>query len=273
MIVVSSSNESMGGLAASLMALKLPTVFWTKQTKSTYDMLAEAKPSVLFCCSEDIDGGFCQAVRKYRGRVNKDLKVVVVGGFIKGLEADLVCVPDGVSQVMIKNLACKNIPFPKSANIAQISGGEYNEKYGADLLLVSDEDIDVKTLDFFHSLKGVKIKIVGKNVVESPLYLGKYESYKALSSLFLSSKCYFGHKYLLESYYNQCCGFNYIDMTDNSEILATIQENKLRHKHIKEERKLVIQSLTYFHRLTEIFTELNMPFELELCQTKLGELK
>jgi len=139
-------------------------------------------------------------------------------------------------------------------------------------ILLSLEKISANILSFLRD-NNLSFKIIGKEHIDAPEYVGN-PNILSLAALYPLCKIVLTNDNLNDVAINNgfaLCGVEnkYYPHYNNDEELASaitlyLKNETLRLGKIKDARKLAIQN-TYFHVLSNIFMQLNLPKESEIC--------
>ena len=196
-IVISKTNDPyLQGIIAA-MALSHDVIVWEDKYKPFFDMMEELKPNIVVCQSHQITAQMFQTLQKH------NTKLIVDGlGNWTDIKPDLILFQNKPSDIVIKNLGdIKYYCVERCANTAQYRGGSYHKSLKSDVLVITDDFTPEMEQDIWRLIDKYQVKIVGKNKIHLPTYLGN-ASHAAIMDLMKSTK--------IALDYNEHMLYNYI---------------------------------------------------------------
>ena len=240
--------------------------------KPTYDVFYECQPEILICMDKAIDTSLSNVLKEY-----KDTKVIVIGSEVPDyFEPDLTCYPEASGE--------KSYDLQPAANLIDYAPAPAKDKYKSEVSTISDNENPI-----INSLSSFSLKSFSyTRKLKYPNYIGKIlpnEIPSILSSciLYLDTD---GHNDLLFSAMaNNCACLSanetvlsteYMPKVLNLEELITCMKAIMlkkffREEHIEKCHRFVMESHTYFHRASDMFSLLGYKEYSKSCLNKLEE--
>jgi hypothetical protein len=288
-IMISSyCPRSIHSIGQVLASLGESVTTWTPTTKPIYDMFYEKEPDVLFLGQQDM-----QEPSNYAAIMeHKNVKVVSCGAFMDDVLDDTafinlaICQP-GIPPTLLKNVA-DNVPVEQlqvAANLIECRQGNYNGELVYDVFYHSSEpDTSILSPRYIELFEKFGARIAGPSQIPINQYMGNLKT-QTKYDIFSSAKIIICDN--LDDAYNALyCGslplvirgaakqipeifdtFSSEDQLD-THLSKFLGSEKARRKTIKQKRKSIVETETYFDRLNEIAEYVNPSWKEQSTLTK-----
>jgi len=262
------NDDMICGIMAALKRVDDSLIIWDMRTKPVYDMIDEIQPDLLLLDSQQITPTILRALEE-----NKNISVVLFGlSYYQQVKPLMMCLPYNTPQILFKRLDEEKILYyliNPAANIAQYTGGEYDDRYQSDILYLSVDNKPHMTILTNLSIQKYKFKICGRVPINLNNYLGQ-TTFKDMTSLIKSTKigidfnCSMLYNYIANGilclsdtkndYYPHFTSFGYLVEL----IEKYLYDEDKRQDMIQTAQKEVLRQHTYFNRLKDILFKLQI---------------
>lgn len=218
------------------------------------DMFDIAKPAAIFFTDDDININLLFALSQYKNTIS-----ILYG--IQNKNFTTVIIPPTTPPHVVKNINCNTVLQTQyAADLIDFGKGCYLDKTKSDILIISGENTpsNINSLNQINSLLNTNlvIKCVGYKI-PNIIYIGKLDT-QTLSCFIQSASIVIS--------YNDSMTYNcWLNKTPcllfpNDNTIATIKTliKKQQKQQIKQNFQTVINTHTYFHRLSQLGKLLNI---------------
>jgi len=234
------------GIAASLMAIKQPCIFWNPQTKSFFDMVDELKPDVIVVTQEHLanDSQLALAMKNF----DEAKKIVCLETAIKTQWSQI--------SLDCADVLCDWTLIEPAANVAQFSHGKRVEGYDSDVFYFSDQPASPVIMKVLANCANkYKLKIVGPHSLPLIQFLGQADL-STVCDFMVSTKVAIDYRdrHIMDYRFNDILSIP-AESLDAIELDKCINSSQYRTKRMKLHQS--VKDKTYFHNIAKIFPELS----------------
>jgi len=258
-VVVPNSNPSIVGIASALATIEgVQIAAWEPSNKPAMDMFDELQPELLVCESKTVNQEIQHVLREH-----PDTKTILFGVSTANINPAIVCFPNIMTEAQVKMVARDKFPVTQiqfAANVAQLYKGDADPNYKSDLLLISDEVLGEDKLQILSEyIDKYRVRVIGPARIPVPQYVG-LGNIRDMVACIKSTKIGLDltGKYAYDFAMNKipCLSPNKEISIDTIE--PYLENTKKRRKHINEAYQATVSANTYYHRVHQLFSAINM---------------